>query len=79
MLTEVGGFRPFLRERLIVELSRRSGIEREVELVFPTKLEARFAHGIVAVLGARVAFGEVSRVGGQLVGDDAGFDVVFVR
>ena len=76
---EVRGLRAFLRQGLVVEFAGGLGIEREVELILPAELEARFADGVVAVLGAGVAFGEVGGVGGEFVGDDAGFDVVFVR
>ena len=54
------------------------GVEAEVELVFPAEFEAGLAEGVVAVLGAGVAFGEVGGVGGEFVGDDADFDVVLV-
>jgi len=39
-----------------VELARGLGIEREIELIFPTKLKARFRNGVVAMLGAGMAF-----------------------
>ena len=61
---EVRGLRSFLRQRFVVELARRLRVEREVELIFPPELEARFANRVVAVLRAGVAFGEVGGVGG---------------
>ncbi len=75
MRAEVRGFGAFLREGFVVELAGGHGVEAEVELIFPAELEAGFAQGVVAVLGAGVAFGEVGGVGGDLVGDDAVFDV----
>ena len=54
---EVGGLGAFLRKRFVVELARGFGIERQVELIFPTEFEARFGNGVVAVLSAGMAFG----------------------
>ena len=56
-----------------------SGSSAEVELIFPAKFEARFADGVVAVLRAGMAFGEVGGVRGDFVGDDAVFHVFLVR
>jgi hypothetical protein len=42
----------------------------------PAELEAGLGEGVVAVLGAGVALGEVGGVGGDLVGDDAVLDVL---
>jgi hypothetical protein len=57
------------------------GVEAEVELVFPAEFESRGRGrrrgGVRAFIG--VAFGEVGGVGGELVGDDADFDVVARR
>ncbi len=39
---EVRELRAFLRQRLVVKFLRLFGIEAEVELVFPAKLETRF-------------------------------------
>src|SRR6267378_5585285 len=39
---EMCGLRSFLRQGLVVELTRGLRIEREVELIFPAKFEARF-------------------------------------
>src|SRR5260370_23238655 len=68
-----------LRERLIVKLARRLGVERKIELIFPAKFEPRFADGVVAVLRAGMAFGEIGGVRGDLVCDHAVFDVFLVR
>ena len=73
------GLGAFLGQSLIVELARGLGVEREIELIFPAELEARFADGVVAVLRAGMAFGQIGGVGGDLVGDDAVFDVLLVR
>ena len=51
-----------LRQGLVVELTRRVGIERQVELVFPAEVEARLAHRVIADLSGRMPLGEVSRV-----------------
>jgi len=48
-----------------VEFACGDGVEAEVELVFPAELEAGLGEGVVAVLGAGVAFGEVGGVGGE--------------
>src|SRR2546423_15125381 len=53
-------------------------IERQIELIFPTKLEAGLADGVVPVLSAGMTFGEIGGVGGDLVGDDAVFHVFLV-
>src|SRR5947208_12411721 len=45
----------FGRQGLVVEFACSFGIEREVELVFPAKLEARFANRVIAVLRAGMA------------------------
>ena len=75
----MGGLGTVLREGFVVELAGGDGVKAEVELVFPTELEARLGDRVVAVLGTGVAFGEVGGVGGELVGDDTDFDVVLVR
>ena len=53
-------------------------VEAEVELVVPAELVARLGQRVVADLRAGVALGEVGGVRGQLVGDDAFLDVIFV-
>jgi hypothetical protein len=40
----------FHRKGLIIKGQRSLEIEREIELIFPAKFEARFADGVVAVL-----------------------------
>jgi hypothetical protein len=55
--TEVSGLRAFGGKRFVVKLARGLGIEREIELIFPSELEARFADGVVSVLRAGMAFG----------------------
>src|SRR5262245_21918087 len=73
------GLGAFGWKSLVVEFARGLGIEREIELVLPSELEASFADSVVAVLGAGMAFGEVGSVRGDLVGDHAVFDVLLVR
>src|SRR5580692_4820984 len=67
-----------LRQRLVVELARGVGIERQVELILPAEVEARLAHRIIADLSRRMTLGEVSSVRSDAVGDDAGLDVLAV-
>ena len=69
------GLGAFGGEGLIVVLLGGVGIEAEVELVAPAEFEAGLAERVVADLGGGVAFRQVRRVGGELVGDDADLDV----
>ena len=55
------------------------GIEREIELIFPAKFEARLTNSVVAVLRAGMALGQVGGVGGDLVGDDTVLHILLVR
>lgn len=66
----------FCGQRLVVEASRGVGIERQSELVVPAELEPGLAQRVVAVLRSWVLPGQVCCVGGDLVADDAGLDVV---
>src|SRR5205823_331133 len=76
---EVGELRPVRGQGLVVELARRLGVEREVELVLPAELEARLRERVVPLAGARMALGEVGGMSGDLVGDDAVLHVLLVR
>src|SRR5262249_2798982 len=53
--TEVCGLRAFARQRLVVKVAGRFGIECEVELIFPSELKPCFRDGVVAVLRAGMA------------------------
>ena len=75
---EVGALSAVLGEGFVVEGAGGDGVEGQIELIFPAELEAGFAEGVVAVLGAGVAFGEVGGVGGEFIRDDADFDVFLV-
>src|SRR5207247_10922574 len=77
--TEVSGLRAFGGKRFVVELAGGFGIEREIELVFPTELKPCFADGVVAVLRAGMAFRQIGGVRSDFVGDDPVFDVFLVR
>src|SRR5690606_20085139 len=66
-------------QRLVVVGAGGVGVERQVELVLPAELEAGVGQRVVPRLGQRVALGEVGRVRGDLVGDDARLHVVLVR
>ncbi len=63
---------------LVVELTGSVRVEGQVELVLPAELEPRVGQGVVPLLGARVALGQVGGVRRDLVRDDAGLDVVAV-
>src|SRR5438046_4778847 len=69
----------FLWKSFVVKFARGLGIEREIELIFPTKFETRFADGVVAVLRAGMAFGYIGGMGSDLVGDDTVFHIFLVR
>src|SRR2546429_9456253 len=69
--TKVRGLGALLRQGLVMKLAGGFGIERQIELIFPTKFEARFADGVVAVLGAGMAFRQIGGVRGDFVGDHA--------
>ena len=75
----MGDLGAFGGQGLVMIFERGFGVERQVELVAPAEIEAGAAQRIVAELRRRVALGEVGGVGGELVGDDADFDVVAVR
>jgi hypothetical protein len=78
MLQKCAVFCAFGWQRLVVILLRCVGVERQVELVAPAEFEARLAERIVAHLCGGVAFGEVGRVGGELVGHNADLHIVAV-
>src|SRR5579875_2523899 len=59
--------------------SRRLRIEREIELVLPAKLKARFGKGIVTQLGARMSLCQVGGMSGDLIGNHPIFHVVYIR
>ena len=79
MRAEMRQLGAFLRQGFVMELARGVRVEAQVELVFPAELEAGLAERIVALAGGGVALGQVRGVGGDLVGDDAVFDVLLVR
>src|ERR1035441_9984695 len=56
---EMGQLRALLREGLVVEVAGGGRVEAQVELVFPAELEAGFAERIVALVGRRMALGQV--------------------
>src|SRR5437879_11310335 len=53
--TEVCGLGAFLRQGFVVELARGFGIERQVKLIFPSELEARFRDRIISILRSRMS------------------------
>src|SRR5215472_849776 len=69
----------FLRKGLVVELAGGVGIEAEVELILPAEVETSPGQRVVAKLRGGVTLGEIGGVGRDLVGDDAGLDVVAIR
>src|SRR5262245_53964746 len=76
---EMRDLRSILRESFVVEFTGRIRIEREIELIFRSELEARLRESIMPMPRARVPLGEVGGMGGDLVSDDAVFDVLLVR
>ena len=52
----------FLRQSLIVKLTRFFPIKGEVELVLPAEFETSLGKGVVPKLGGRVSFGQVGRM-----------------
>ena len=68
-----------LRQRLVVIGARRLGVQRQVELIFPAKLEACLRHRVVPDLRTRMALCEVRRVGCDLVRDHPLLHVILVR
>ena len=74
----MGGLRGLGGQGFVVVGLRGVGVEGEGELVVPAELEACLAHGVVPVARAGVTLGHVGGVGGEFVGDHAGFHVVTV-
>ena len=54
------------------------GIEAEIKLIFPAKLKACFGECIISQLSAGMTLGQVRGVSGNLIGDGAHFDVIFI-
>lgn len=75
----MGDFAGLLRQGFVVVSASGERVERQVELVFPAELEARFRHGVIADLRAGMAFGEVGGVGGDFVGNQSLLNVFFIR
>jgi hypothetical protein len=74
----VGDLGGFLGQGFVVEFQGLFRVQRQVELVLPAEFEARLGQSVVARLGAGMALGQVGRVGGDLVGDDALANVFLV-
>lgn len=55
------------------------GVESQVELVFPSEFVTGLTQGIVSYRGARMAFGDIGGVCGNLIGDHTRTHVFFVR
>ena len=65
-------------QRLVVELARGVGVQRQRELVVPAELEPGPRQRVVTVLRARMALGQIGGVRGDLVGDHPVLDVLAV-
>lgn len=52
----MGDLTGFLWQGFIVVGTGGERVEREVKLVFPAEFEARFRHGVIADLRARMTF-----------------------
>ena len=77
-LEKVSYLRSFSGKGLVVKGASRFRIQREIELILPPKLEACLREGIVSGLSARMSFGQVGSVSGNLIGNDSVLDVLFV-
>lgn len=75
----MGNLGRILRQGIVMELTRTIRVQTDIELVFPTEFKTRLGHGIVANLGSRMAFRQISSMRSQFVNDDAFLDVVLVR
>ena len=69
---------PVLRKRFIVEVFGGAGIEAEIELILPAEFESGFAKRIVALLRSGMTFGQVGRMGSNLVSDDSVLHVFLI-
>src|SRR6185436_8049815 len=76
---EVRELSSFLRQRLVVVFARKLRIERKVELVFPSELEAGFRKRVVLKLSARMSLGKVGSVSCDLVSYHSVLHVLLVR
>src|SRR5579884_1902666 len=76
---KMGDFGALCGQRLVVELTRRLGIQRKIELIFPAEIEARLAQDVVPVMRERVSFGQIGGVRRNFVGNDPVFDILLVR
>ena len=74
----MGQFGALSGQSFIVEFLSRLRVKGEVELVGPAKFKARFTQGVIPDAGRRMAFGKVSGMRGDLVGNDAVLDVLLV-
>lgn len=72
-------FRRLGRQCFIMVLTSPFRVKRQVELVVPAKLKARFRERIVTLLGGRMPFRQISRMGGDFIGHDPGAYVLFIR
>ena len=67
-----------LRQCRVVKGAGGVRVEREIELVLPTEIEACARERIVACARPGVSLGEIGGMGSDLVGDDAGLDVIAI-
>ena len=72
----MGALCPLARQGLIVVLTGCDRIQSEVELVPPTEFKPRLRQRIVPVLSRRMPFGQVSRMGRNLVGDHSRLHII---
>ena len=66
-------FGTFCRQGFIVKFPRRIRIKGQIELIFPPEFKPGFAQCIIAVLRTGMSFGQIGRMGGNFVGDNAVF------
>lgn len=72
-------FHALFTQRRIVVGARRFAIKGKVKLIGPSELKSRLTHGVVANLGTGNAFSQVRSVCSNLVGNEPGTHVVFIR
>lgn len=68
----------FLWQGFVVVGAGGEGVQRQVELIFPAEFKARLRHGVIADLRPRVAFRQIRRMSGNLVGNQSLLHVLFI-
>jgi hypothetical protein len=74
----MSGFGAIMGQSFIVKFASPVGVKAQVELIFPTELEACLGEGVVTNLRAGPTLGQISRVRRDFVADDACPDIFFI-